>query len=108
MPATFRLLDRDAAFLPPVQLDRNQAILGQVDYRGIARLKPGVTIEQASADVARMIPIALHQFPPSPGLTLKEFEDVLFAPKLQFLGQKLIGDVAKRCGCSWGLSASFC
>ena len=45
MPATFRLLDRDAAFLPPVQLDRNQAILGQVDYRGIARLKPGVTIE---------------------------------------------------------------
>jgi predicted permease len=95
MPATFRLLDRDAAFLLPLQFDRNKAILGQVDYRGIARLKPGVTIEQASADVARMIPMALHQFPPSPGLTLKEFEDVRFAPKLQYLGQKLIGDIAK-------------
>ncbi|HYL75333.1 MAG TPA: ABC transporter permease [Bryobacteraceae bacterium] len=95
MPATFRLLDRDAAFLLPLQFDRNKTILEGGVARGIARLKPGVTMEQASADVARMIPMALHQFPPSPGLTLKEFEDVRFAPKLQFLGQKLIGDIAK-------------
>jgi putative ABC transport system permease protein len=95
MPATFRLLDHDAAFLLPLQFDRNKTILGQVDYRGIARLKPGVTIEQASADVARMIPVALHQFPPPPGLTLKEFEDVRFGPKLQYLGQTLVGDIAK-------------
>jgi predicted permease len=94
MPATFGLLDHETAFLLPLQFDRNKANLGQVDYRGIARLKPGVSIEQASADVARMIPIALHEFPPSPGLTLKEFEDVRFAPKLQSLGQKLIGDIA--------------
>src|SRR5579864_8870317 len=67
MPSDFRFLDREAALLLPVQLDRNKAILGQVDYRGIARLKPGVTIAQASDDVARMIPIALHQFPVPPG-----------------------------------------
>ena len=95
MPATFGLLDHEAAFLLPLQFDRNKTILGQVDYRGIARLKPGVTIGQASTDIARMIPIALHQFPPSPGLTLKEFEDVRFAPKLQSLTQTLIGDIAK-------------
>jgi predicted permease len=95
MPASFGLLDHEAAFLLPFQFDRNQANLGQVDYRGIARLKPGVTIEQAGADIARMIPIALHQFPPSPGLTVKEFEDVRFTPKLQYLRDKLIGDIAK-------------
>jgi predicted permease len=95
MPASFRFLDRDAAFLLPLQFDRNKAILGQFDYPGIARMRPGVSIEQASADIARMIPIALHSFPPSPGLTLKEFEDVRLAPKLQYLKQKVIGDVGK-------------
>jgi predicted permease len=95
MPASFRFLDRDAAFLLPLQFDRNKAILGEFDYPGIARLKPGVTIEQASADIARMIPNALHSFPPSPGLTLKEFEDVRLAPKSRYLSQKLIGDIGK-------------
>ena len=81
MPESFRFLDRDAAFLLPLRFDRAQESLGGFDYPGIARLKPGVTIEQASADVARMIPIALHSFPPQPGLTVKEFEDVRLAPK---------------------------
>jgi hypothetical protein len=67
MPANFRFLDHEAAFLLPLQLDRNKAYLGQFSYPGIARLKPGATIEQASADIARMIPIALHSFPPQTG-----------------------------------------
>ena len=95
MPASFRFLDRDAAFLLPLQFDRNKAYLGQFDYPGIACLKPGVTIEQASADVARLIPIALHSFPVQPGLTVKQFEDVRLAPKLKYLKQFLIGDLAK-------------
>ena len=42
-----------------------------------------------------MIPIALHSFPPSPGLTVKVFEDVRLAPKLRSLKQLLVGDVGK-------------
>jgi predicted permease len=95
MPANFRLLDHDAAFLLPLQFDRNKAFLGQFSYPGIARLKPGVTIAQASADIARMIPIALHSFPPQAGLTVKVFEDVRLAPKLRYLKQLLIGDIAE-------------
>ena len=95
MPASFRFLDRDAAFLLPLQFDRTREFLGGFDYPGIARLKPGVTIEQANADVARMIPIALHSFPPQPGLTVKEFEDVRLAPKSRYLRQTLIGDIGK-------------
>jgi putative ABC transport system permease protein len=95
MPPDFRFLDRDAALLLPLQFDRNKAFLGEFDYPGIARLKPGVTIEQASADIARMIPIALHSFPPPPGLTVKVFEDVRLAPKFQYLKQRLIGDIER-------------
>ncbi|MDQ1387555.1 MAG: putative transport system permease protein [Acidobacteriaceae bacterium] len=95
MPANFSFLDRDAAFILPLQFDRSKEFLGGFDYPGIARLKPGVTIEQASADIARMIPMALHSFPPQPGLTVKEFEDVRLAPKSRYLSQMLIGDVGK-------------
>jgi len=95
MPADFRFLDQDVSFAVPLQFDRNKAFLGQFQYPGIARLKPGVTIQQASADIARVIPIALHSFPPQPGLTVKVFEDVRLAPKLHFLKQSLVGDVGR-------------
>ena len=95
MPEHFRFLDVNPAFLVPLQLDRNKAFLGQFNYFGIARLKPGVTIDQASADIARMIPIALHSFPPQTGLTVKTFEDVRLAPKLRYLKRALIGDIGK-------------
>jgi predicted permease len=95
MPADFRFLDRNPAFLLPLQLDRNKAFLGQFSFPGIARLKPGVSIKQASADIVRMIPIALHSFPVPPGLTVKVFEDVRLAPKLRPLKQLLVGDIGK-------------
>jgi len=95
MPARFRFLDTNPAFLIPMQFDRNKAILGEFGIPGMARLKPGATIEQASADITRMIPIALHSFPPSPGLTVKVFEDVRLAPKLRSLKQLLVGDIGK-------------
>jgi putative ABC transport system permease protein len=95
LPSDFTFLDRKPAFLLPLQLDRNKTILGNVSYEGIARLKPGITIEQAAADLARLIPIALHSYPPQPGFTVKAFEDVRFAPRLEYLKQNLIGDLAK-------------
>ncbi len=95
LPPNFTFLDRNAAFLLPLQLDRNRTILGNVSYEGIARLKPGVTVEQAIADLARLIPIALHSYPPQPGFTVKAFEDVRFAPRVEYLKQSLIGDLSK-------------
>ena len=95
MPPDFRFLGREAALIFPLQLDRNREYLGHFDYPGIARLKPGVTMAQASADIARLIPIGLHSFPPQTGLTVREFEDVHLAPKLQSLRQLVIGDIGK-------------
>ncbi len=95
MPASFHFLDRDPAFLLPLQFDRSKTILGQVAFQGIARLKPGVTIEQVTADLARLIPVALHSYPPQPGYTVKAFEEVRFAPRLEPLKRYIIGDLSK-------------
>ncbi len=54
MPSDFRFLDANPASLAPPQLNRGKAFLGQFGYGRIARLKPGVTIEQARSDMTRM------------------------------------------------------
>jgi predicted permease len=93
LPPTFRFMDRDAAFLVPLQLDRAKAELGHFDFQAVARLRDGVTIGTASAEIARLIPVALHSYPVPPGLTLKAFEDVRLTPKLKFLKDALVGDI---------------
>ena len=57
MPKGFRFLRAEHALFLPLREDRSNLRLGQFNYPALARLKPGVTIEQANADVARMIPI---------------------------------------------------
>jgi hypothetical protein len=67
LPQNFRFLDdHDLGLMLPLQLDRNKTLLGNFSYFGIARLKHGITLAQTSADIARMLPITLNAFPPSP------------------------------------------
>jgi predicted permease len=93
LPATFRFLDRKPALMLPLRLDRNKTFLGGFGFTSVARLKPGVTIAEASADIARMIPMALQRFPPFPGYNAKMFEEARLAPSLQSLKQSLVGDL---------------
>ncbi len=95
MPATFRFMDMKPAMILPMQLDRGKAVLGNFSYRGLARLKPGVSMAQANADITRMIPIALHKFPPYTGFNIEMFEKARLAPRLQPLKNTLIGDIGK-------------
>jgi predicted permease len=96
LPRDFHFLDNyEAAVFLPIQFDRSKTMLGNFNESGLARLKPGVTLEQASADVARMIPIALHSFPPPPGYPVAMFESAHFQPDLKPLKKVVIGDVAK-------------
>jgi predicted permease len=95
LPESFRFLDLKPALILPMRLDRSKTFLGNFSYRALARLKPGVTLAQASADVARMIPIALRKFPPFPGYNAKMFEEARLAPSLRPLKQDVIGDISK-------------
>ena len=93
LPDTFRFLDRQVSLVLPYRFDRSKTFLGQFSFAGIARLKPGTTIEQANADVARLIPISLTRFPPFRGGNLKMFEEARLTPKVRSLKDDLVGDM---------------
>ncbi len=96
LPEGFRFLDQtNLAMLLPTKINREKTYLGAMIYVGIARLKPGVTLQQANADVARMLPIVDRSFPPAPGYSLKMFEDWKLRPSLRSLKQEVVGDVGK-------------
>ena len=94
MREDFRFLDSHPAILLPIQLDRSKIYLGQFSYAAIARLKAGVTLPQASADVARMIPMAIDRFPAFPGFSAKMFTEARLGPRLQPLKESLVGDLS--------------
>ena len=95
MPRNFRFLDQKPDLLLPFRLDRAKTVLGNFSYQGIARLKPGATLQQASADVARMIPMVNSSFPPPPGFSVKLFADARITPGLRPLKQDVIGSLGK-------------
>jgi predicted permease len=94
LPQRFHFLDwEDPAVILPLNWDRNKTNLGNFSFEGIARLKPGVTMEQASADIARMLPIVSRTFPAPPGFSAKIFDDARIGPNLRPLKTDVIGDV---------------
>jgi putative ABC transport system permease protein len=93
MPQNFRFSNLHADLIFPAQFERDKLFLGQFSYQGIARLKPGVTLAQANADVARMLPIWLKAWPPAPGFSRALFENAYFSPKVQPLKQEVVGDI---------------
>lgn len=105
LPPRFHFLDwRESSLFLPFKWDRNKMFLGNFSYEGLARLKPGVTIEQASSDIARMTPIVSRSFPAPPGFSAKIFEDAHIAPNLRPLKQDVVGDVGSTL---WVLMASI-
>jgi|HubBroStandDraft_6_1064221.scaffolds.fasta_scaffold54924_2 predicted permease len=94
LPKGFQFLNQqDAALFLPFQWDRNKTKLGNFSERGLARLKPGVTLAQASADMARLLPVVLRSFPAPEGFSPSMFEKARFSPNLRPLKQDVIGDV---------------
>ena len=105
LPKNFRFIhDQDAAIFLPLRFDRSKTTLGNFSYEALGRLKPGATIQQASADIARMLPIVNQSFPAPPGFSAKVFEEARFGPNLRPLKQDVVGDVG---GTLWVLMGSI-
>lgn len=81
MPPGFRF-DSEVDILLPLRVDPGAPVPG-FRLLGVAKLKPGVTLEQANADVARMFPIWLK----NPTVRAR------WAPALRPLKQDVVGDV---------------
>ena len=95
LPRSFQFLDQSISLLAPLRLNRATTRLIGFCCRGIARLKPGVSLAQANADITRMLPMAAAKFPMNPGLPSDAFTAARVAPQLQFLKDSLIGDIGK-------------
>jgi len=96
MPRKFHFLDwGEPAIFLPFQFDRNKVFLGNFSYDAIARLKPGVTLAQANADIERMVPIVMRSFPPPPGYSLDTFERIRLAPDVHPLKRDVVGDIGR-------------
>ena len=93
MPRDFRFLDVDAQIIFPFRFNRANLILGQFNFDFIARLRPGVTIEQANRDVERMIPGWLRSWSTPAGIDPRIFESALIGPAIRPLKDEVVGDI---------------
>jgi putative ABC transport system permease protein len=93
LPPSFQFLDRKISLILPQRLNRAEVRLIGFCCQGVARLKPGVTLAQANADVARMLLLAPAKFPMNPGLSGRTFTDLLMAPNLRPLKDVLVGNI---------------
>jgi len=94
LPRDFTFLDDyDAAIFLPMQIDRSKVKLGNFSFRGIARMKPGVTLKQANADIDRLLPIAISSFPAPDGFPAGIFASAKIRANLHTLKHDVIGDI---------------
>jgi predicted permease len=93
MPQGFRLVNADFDVIAPLAFDRNQQHLAGFGLQGIARLKPGIPIAAANADVKRMLPIWEESWP-SVGVPSHFYEKTWrIAPAIRPLKQEVVGNV---------------
>jgi predicted permease len=95
LPEGFRFLRSNPALVTPFRLNRPEVVVGQFSYMGVARLKPGATIEQANADVARLIPTLLDRWPLPKGFTRTMFEETKLGPNVRPLEVDVVGDIGR-------------
>jgi predicted permease len=91
LEADTQFLDYDPQFYLPFRFDRDELFIGNFSYQAVGRLRDGVTLEEANADVARMIPIATEKFPQ--GITLQMMREAGFGPRLHPLKDDAVGTV---------------
>jgi predicted permease len=95
LPASFSFLNSTPQVVLPFKFDRSEVFVGNFSYQGIARLKPGVTLDQANADIARMLPMVPERFPMPKGFTKQMYFDLHIGPRVRPLAEDVIGDVGR-------------
>lgn len=92
MPEGFRFLDADPDIILPQRFQGNDLRPNDVHaYVGIARLKPGISLAQASADVRRMLPIWIAEY----GTNGPMLRAALFGPALRPVKEDVVGDAGQ-------------
>jgi putative ABC transport system permease protein len=90
MPAGFRFPDYEPELYFPAQFDLEDVYVGYYSFRGIGRLRPGATIEEANAEASRVIPAAILRYG---GTTVAEAESMELGTSVTPLKQDVVGDI---------------
>jgi len=94
MPPGFRLVDAEFDVIVPLAFDRGKLILAGFGYQAIARLRPGVTLAEADADLTRMLPIWMDSWSNGPGTDPHVYETWRITPKIHPLKREVLGNVS--------------
>ncbi|MBV9303777.1 MAG: ABC transporter permease [Acidobacteriaceae bacterium] len=93
MPKGFRVVNTDFDVILPFAFDRNKQILAGFGYHGIGRLRPGVSIARANADIARLIPVWMDSWSNGPGTNPHVYENWRISPAFRPLKEEVIGNI---------------
>jgi predicted permease len=94
MPPGFRIVNADADLIVSLAIDRSNLILAGFGYQAVARLRAGVTIAQADADVERMIPTWMESWSNGPGTDPRVYQKWRITPNIQPLKREIIGNLS--------------
>jgi len=95
MPQGFRFMDADFDLCAPLAFNRVNLPLAGFGFHGIARLKLGVTIAEANADLSRMLPIWMDSWSNGPGQNSHIYEQWRITPTIHPLKQEVIGNIGE-------------
>jgi predicted permease len=87
-------MNQDFDVLIPLAFDPRHQILAGFGYNGIARLKPGVTIGEANADIARMLGIWMDSWTNNDGGDPHFYEKWRISGAIRPMKQEVIGNIA--------------
>jgi predicted permease len=93
MPRAFRFASEDSDIIAPVIVDRAQLRLPGFGYSCVARLRPGVTLAQANADIARLVPVWMRSWPAAPGINPNIYESWRISPAVRPLRDEITGSI---------------
>ncbi len=105
LPQGFQFAGYDRAMVFfPMQWDRSKVKLGNFSYQAVGRMKPGVTMQQVSTDLERLLPVANRSFAAPEGFDPGIFEKAHIHMNLRTLKKDVVGDVGS---VLWVLMASI-
>ena len=93
MPRGFKVVSYDFDLLVPLAFDPVKQMLAGFAYRGVARLRPGVTISQADADVAHLLNVWMDSWTNGPGTDPHFYLTWKITPGLRPLKEQVVGSI---------------
>src|SRR6201994_1186686 len=93
MPRGFKVVSYDFDLLVPAAFDPVKQSLAGFAFHGIARLRPGVTILQADADVARLLNVWMDSWTNGPGTDPHWYLKWKITPAFQPLKEQVVGSI---------------